>query len=222
MLTMLKAVTHQTVFPEVHHIREEQIFREIHTHDVFHRILPIVDVEVLPARHFVPIEEGGLTEIPEEDVPGRTSNSQARNWVVAELVSKRTSDETPMEPRQFSAREFPGTEGDERRYVTEDEFERTETTWVHPPTVETGAKDSGQTEPLYVLPYRSIETQNEGHDVGEGNATTQKSLGGLTGGVRSCPFDECAEFEAQGRENGRGSSGQLVGHSVEAAQCNGA
>ncbi|EKG19599.1 hypothetical protein MPH_03463 [Macrophomina phaseolina MS6] len=202
------AVTHQTIYPEIHHIREERIFREVHTHDVFHRILPIVDIEVLPARHFVPVEDGGLREIPEEEVPGRALNHQARNWLVAELVSRRTgNDEGSIQPRQFSAREFPGTEGDERRYTTEDGFERTETTWVHPPTIETGARDSGQSEPLYVLPSRPRETPIGSREGEEASLCSRKSLKNLARCVHDCPFDECAEFEAQAREARRGKSG---------------
>jgi hypothetical protein len=53
-LSKRTAVVHETVFPEIHHIRHEDITREIHNHHVYNRTLPIVDVQVLPARHFVP------------------------------------------------------------------------------------------------------------------------------------------------------------------------
>ena len=65
------AVVHETVHKDIHHIREERITRDIHNHDVYHRILPIVDVEVLPPRHFLPVEGGGLVEISASEVPGR-------------------------------------------------------------------------------------------------------------------------------------------------------
>ena len=70
-LLFFVAVVHETVLRDVHHIHEERITREIHNHDYFHRILPVIDVEVLPPRHFLPVEGGGLVEISTSEVPGR-------------------------------------------------------------------------------------------------------------------------------------------------------
>ncbi|KAL8692719.1 MAG: hypothetical protein Q9218_002308 [Villophora microphyllina] len=138
------AVVHETVHKDVHHLREEVITREIHTHDVYHRILPVIDVEVLPPRHFLPVEGGGLVEISGKEVPGR-----GKNWVIAETASKIPSDQTaPSQQRIFSARQFPGREGDAVRYRTSEGHERTEETWVHPPELETGGRDTGQTWPM--------------------------------------------------------------------------
>ncbi|KAI4205431.1 MAG: hypothetical protein LQ350_000474 [Teloschistes chrysophthalmus] len=138
------AVVHETVVQDVHHIREELITKEIHTHDVYHRILPVIDVEVLPPRHFLPVEGGGLVEISGKEVPGR-----GKNWVIAETASKIPSDQpAPSQQRIFSARQFPGTEGDAVRYRTREGHEKTEETWVHPPTLETGGRDTGQTWPM--------------------------------------------------------------------------
>lgn len=138
------AVVHETVHQEVHHIREEVITRDIHTHDVYHRILPVIDVEVLPPRHFLPVEGGGLVEISGSEVPGR-----GQNWVIAETASKIPSDQrAPQATNRFSARDFVGHEGDSTRYVTPEGFERTEETWVHPPELETGGRDTGQTWPM--------------------------------------------------------------------------
>ena len=135
---------HENVQQQVHHIREEVITREIHDHDVYHRVLPVVDVEVLPPRHFLPVEGGGLVEISASEVPGR-----GKNWVIAETASKIPSDQpAPPVQSRFTAREFRGTEGDARRYVTPEGVERTEQTWVHPPELETGGRDSGQTWPM--------------------------------------------------------------------------
>ncbi|MCJ1367295.1 hypothetical protein MMC16_006427 [Acarospora aff. strigata] len=139
------AVVHETVHQKVHEVREEVITREVHTHDVFHRIQPVIDVEVLPARHFLPAEGGGLVEISADEVPGRRNN-----WVIAETASKIPSDE-PALPKitRFSAREFPGNEGDAKRYITPKGIERTEETWVHPPELETGGMLTGQTWPMH-------------------------------------------------------------------------
>lgn len=140
------AVTHEIVHNEIHHLHEEQITREIHEHDVYHRTLPIIDVEVLPARHFLPSETGGLVEVNAEDVPGRK-----KNWVIAETVSQIPSNQPAQtKRRQFTAREFTGSEGASRRYITPEGYEKTEQTWVHPPTLETGARDTGQSWPLEI------------------------------------------------------------------------
>lgn len=142
------AVTHETIYPETHHIRKEEIHREIHTHDVHHRILPVIDVQVLPARHFLTAEGGGLVEIDEDEVPGRVGKKQ--HWIIAETASQLASDETPPKgPRRFTAREFPGEEGDEKSYVAPEGHIRTESTWVHPPTVEEGGRLTGQTYPFH-------------------------------------------------------------------------
>jgi hypothetical protein len=138
------AVVHENVTKDVHHIREEVITREIHTHDVYHRILPIVDVEVLPPRHFLPVEGGGLVEVSAAEVPGR-----GHNWVIAETASKIPSDQAaPQGRRRFTARTFPGQEGDTVKYITPDGYEKTEETWVHPPELEEGARLTGQSWPM--------------------------------------------------------------------------
>lgn len=138
------AVVHETVNQEIHHIREEVITREIHNHDIYHRILPVIDVEVLPARHFLPVEGGGLVEVSADEVPSR-----GRSWVIAETASKIPSDEAaPRRRDRFSAREFVGTEGDTKEYMTPEGFMRKEETWVHPPELETGARDTGQSWPM--------------------------------------------------------------------------
>lgn len=42
-----------------------------------------------------------------------------------------------------------GDEGDTKRYVGPDGVERTEQWWVHPPTIEDGARLTGQTVPMH-------------------------------------------------------------------------
>lgn len=138
------AVVHERVHQDVHHIREEIITKEIHNHDVYHRILPIIDVEVLPPRHFLPVEGGGLVEISGKEVPGR-----GNNWVIAETASKIPSDQrAPKGTRPFTARKFLGAEGDAAKYDMPDGYQKTEQTWVHQPELETGGRDSGQTWPM--------------------------------------------------------------------------
>ena len=137
-------MVHENVTQDIHHIREEVITREVHNHDVFHRILPVVDVEVLPPRHFLPVEGGGLVEVSASEVPGR-----GQNWVIAETASKIASDQpAPRGHRRFTAREFPGAEGDTVRYLALGGYEKTEQTWVHPPELEQGARLTGQSWPM--------------------------------------------------------------------------
>lgn len=105
----------------------------------------MVDVEVLPPRHFLPVEGGGLVEIGASEVPGR-----GNNWVIAETASKIPSDQAPLRTgsRGFSARAFEGRDGDATRYRSPEGHEKTEQTWVHPPQLETGARDTGQSWPM--------------------------------------------------------------------------
>lgn len=85
-----------------------------------------------------------MVEISPSEVPGR-----AQNWVIAETASRIPSnDPAPKAATRFSAREFLGDEGDSKRYTTAEGFEKTEETWVHPPRLETGGRDTGQTWPV--------------------------------------------------------------------------
>ncbi|KAG8528016.1 uncharacterized protein KY384_006932 [Bacidia gigantensis] len=127
------AVTHETVHREMRHVREERITREVHNHEIYHRVQPIIDVEVLPTRHFLPMGNGELLEVSGDDVPGRE-----KAWVIAETASKiATDDPKPTKPPQFTARTFANGEGDDQRYITSKGYERTEQTWIHPPNYST-------------------------------------------------------------------------------------
>jgi len=67
-----KAVVHETVYPKVHHVREEIYTREIHDEHIYDRILPIIDVQVLPAKHFAPMGPNGeFVEVPAAAVAAR-------------------------------------------------------------------------------------------------------------------------------------------------------
>ena len=74
---------------------------------------------------------------------------RGNNWVIAETASKIPSDQAaPQGARKFTAREFRGREGDAVRYTAPEGHEVTEETWIHPPELETGARDTGQSWPL--------------------------------------------------------------------------
>ena len=143
------AVTHETIHTHHHHIREELITREIHNHDVHHRILPIIDVQVLPARHFVwdPANPEQEIEITEDQIPGRGGDNS--HWVIAETVSKLRAGETPHGERIFSARKFGEHEGEARQWTDRQGVQRSEQTWVHAPEVEDGARLTHQSIPFH-------------------------------------------------------------------------
>jgi len=141
------AVTHHQIVEQHREIREELLTREIHEHHNFHRKLPIIDIEVKPARHFIPVQ-GGYAEVAEEELPGRTRDKA--NWVIAELASKGLPEDSQYAgPRQFTARKFEGAEGDAKAYKAPEGHKKTEQWWVHPPTVEEGGQRSGQTYPFH-------------------------------------------------------------------------
>ncbi|CAJ2503433.1 Uu.00g108270.m01.CDS01 [Anthostomella pinea] len=151
-ITHAPAVTHETVRPQVHEIVEEQIHREIHNHDVYHQILPVYDLEVLPARHFVRDADGGLVEMSESDFPEYTGANQ--RWYIGE----RLSNETPRTGQEQSALAAAKAAG-MKKYTTPEGFERTDQTIVHPPTLAEIPTD-GLLMPIQFLHYET-ETQAE-------------------------------------------------------------
>nr|OQO13841.1 hypothetical protein B0A51_17479 [Rachicladosporium sp. CCFEE 5018] len=141
------AVTHETVHRQFEEVRQESITREIHQDHIFHRVLPIVDIEVKPSRHFIPVE-GGYAEIAAEELPGRTGDKA--QWMIAELASKHLPASQPTSGRrQFTARKFDGGEGDLKEYTAPEGHPVTEQHWVHPPREEDGGRLTGQTYPFY-------------------------------------------------------------------------
>jgi hypothetical protein len=161
------AVTHETVRPQIRNVREEQVTRAIHNHDVFHRILPIKQVEVLPARHFRRSPSTGDLK----EIPAPKASHKQQNWQVVETSPGRSSLQ-PMGSPPYSTQALQGNDekdelseedgvtradtprsltiqqGAHKEYVGEDGIPRTETTWIHPPTIEEGAQRTGQTKPL--------------------------------------------------------------------------
>lgn len=152
------AVTHEVIKEERQEVFQKVITRETHDYHIYHRILPIIDIEVLPARHFVPIQEG-YVEIAEEELPGRTRDKV--NWAIAEMVSKRTPAESREATiaRTFSARKFAGTEGDEKEYIGPEGHPVKEKWWVHPPTVADDSYRVGQSYPFH---FGSADARDNG------------------------------------------------------------
>lgn len=67
---------HEHVRPRVHEVREERIERHIHNYDIYPRIQPIYELEILPARHFLEDAEGHRVEVAEADLPCCTGDNQ--------------------------------------------------------------------------------------------------------------------------------------------------
>ncbi|CAK4030454.1 Hypothetical predicted protein [Lecanosticta acicola] len=153
------AVTHEVRQVDTHEIVQEAITREIHNHHIYHRVLPVIDVEILPARHFVPTADGGYREISEAEIP-HGSNPDRLQQIIQEAVNNSMPKyDGPSGRRAFTARKFEGTEGDYREHTTPDGAKHTEQWWVHPPTLETGGQESGQTAPFY---FDSEDPEDDG------------------------------------------------------------
>ncbi len=120
---------------------QEKIQREIHTYEIFHRIQPVIDIEVLPPRHFIPVEGGGLREVSADDLPGQTGH-----WGIVETVTK----DPPVRQRPVPPAPAIPVIVSQRTYMTEEGVRRTETTWKHPPTLATGAMETGQSWPMQI------------------------------------------------------------------------
>ncbi|PVH77233.1 hypothetical protein DL98DRAFT_656900 [Cadophora sp. DSE1049] len=114
----LPAVTHEHVTPVRHEIREERIIREIHTHEVRHHILPVLETEFLPTKHYVQSPDGNtLVEIPESQVPKhKITGSMNRTWSLSKRPyssRSRTSSLTqypvhpPTNPDEYESAEAP-------------------------------------------------------------------------------------------------------------------
>lgn len=76
----------EVVQPVVHHIRQELISRDIHRPEVYRRILPIRDVQVRPARHFVlsPANDS-LIEIDKPPAHSPSSHPRLHHLVTSRL-----------------------------------------------------------------------------------------------------------------------------------------
>jgi hypothetical protein len=143
---------------------------------VFHRIQPIIDVEVLPPRHFVPNASGsGLIEIPASAVPGRQGY---RNIVDTNLGESYTTENGTTSEGDNSATGDKHAAGQAiktsgRSYVTKEGVTRMEDVLRHPPTLETGAFETGQTLPLNINRMASEQ---------EKESTPRQPLGSNDGG----------------------------------------
>ncbi|KAK4457338.1 hypothetical protein QBC42DRAFT_291672 [Cladorrhinum samala] len=129
------AVTHEVVKPKVHEIMHEQIERDVHEHHVVQKIQPVVDVEVLPAKHYVPGPDGRLVEVAEQNLPGCTGENS--NWHIGSGPSTSGCSVVPGDERKTSAttQEYQSAELEEGSVPVKRSggIERTEDTITPPP-----------------------------------------------------------------------------------------
>ena len=130
------AVVQETIKQPVHEVQHRLYERDIHEHEIHHRILPVKEVEVLPARHFVEDAQGRRHEVPAHRVPGRASEHMDR-LLQQSLKLDLPDDRRGAEGRKtFTARAFPGREGDYSESVNSEGTVSSEQWWVHPPVAE--------------------------------------------------------------------------------------
>lgn len=113
-------------------MREEQITREIHSHDVYIRELPVVDVELLPVRHFMSTDKGDV-EIASNEVQEvmRPSEDWLRSQAMSQLLHKDHMETT----EEWAVQQFDSLSGEAVRNDTSDMSKHFEGTTVHLPTV---------------------------------------------------------------------------------------
>ncbi|KAI9745620.1 MAG: hypothetical protein M1818_001154 [Claussenomyces sp. TS43310] len=186
------AVVHETVIPTILHETQQLLTREVHTHDVFHRILPVVDVEVLPTKHFIPDPQkpGSLIEIPAAAVPGRQTNWQLQvNPSIRDPAA--SSVPTVLPQHHYAHAEKDPVLSSKRTYQTAAGHEKTEYVWRHSPELDTSAYHAGETKdlPMNCVDTRgggSRSTRPDGNDPGTIEDDTRR---GATG-AESPLFDE--------------------------------
>lgn len=130
------AVYHDTIRPEIHHVRHEHTQRDIHNHEVHHRVLPIKEVQVLAAKHYAPVgSRGELVEIDESQVPHLADRD--RRFPVND--SGHVVSMGPIgDHERFTTKDLSSGEGEHKEYVNQRGVPTTETTWIHQPTLDMG------------------------------------------------------------------------------------
>jgi len=118
----------------------------------------------LPTKHYVPAPNGnGLIEIPESELPGRQTRWAVKpvddNLVASTSVPSGANTKTTAKyPEYFSGRD-PLVQ-DKQKSLTDDGIIRDETVSRHPPQLENGGQETGQTVPLTINHYDDDETDD--------------------------------------------------------------
>lgn len=138
--------------------------------------MPVIDVQVLPPKHLVRVEEGVYKEVPATQLPGRPES----HFVIAETVSKfpgETVDREAMGQRRFTARAFGPEEGEHREYVSVAGVPTTESTWIHPPRLAQAGRVAGETAAFPMDERAEAAAYGAGYVDGQGHVV----VGGMPG-----------------------------------------
>ncbi|CAK1356467.1 unnamed protein product [Cercospora beticola] len=194
--TQAPAVTNETIIVNTHEHITEAITREIHTHDIYHRVLPIIDVEVLPPRHFIESSSGRRHEISADEAPGGKEMSLDLQRVMQEAVNREVERKctlahgnkdqwyTQHGRRKFTAVDYDpkNTEGDLREAVAEDGTEYSERTWVHWPVLEEDVAGTrafhfdGEGRAGFVEEVRGVGKRNSAEEARRASVTMRKPV----------------------------------------------
>ena len=132
---------HETIKPHEHEVVQYELHREIHNYSYYHRVQPVMHTEVLPPRHFIPNPDGeGLLEISADELPSRTGEN--RWW---EIVQKHPPQSYEIQSRWRTEPEVIHGES----YITDQGFERRETTIIYPPTLGDMSDYEGAVQPVH-------------------------------------------------------------------------
>ncbi|KAF2745524.1 hypothetical protein M011DRAFT_460105 [Sporormia fimetaria CBS 119925] len=129
------AVTHEYIKPIEHEVHEERIYREIHNHDVYPRIQPVYETEVLPPRHFIPDpnDPDNLIEVSEDQLPEYCKNGSQTRYMTRAREHHPLA-ENPSFPTPQSRLTQPEIV-EEKSYTTADGRERKDSVILHPSTL---------------------------------------------------------------------------------------
>lgn len=141
------AVTHEIIKPHTHEIITEEIHRTIHNHSVYHYIQPVYSLEILPTRHFVlsSTDPPHLIEIPESQIPP-SSTPENQRWYIG---TRPVSPSAPTSKFFTGERRREPVVVDDKSYMTDQGFERRETTILYPPTLEDMSGYEGLVLPIH-------------------------------------------------------------------------
>lgn len=206
---------HEFVQPIVHHITEERITREIHTHDVFHRILPVIDVEILPTKHYIPDPHraGALLEIPESMVPARHGNWQISVSSQIASAGAVASNAVNLFHRAHESQE--PVLSSKKTYITKEGYPKTEYVWRHPPVLEPAAYAPGATMPMHMnclqkgevsgrtgeaIRNDDLRNEHDHRDSGVSSGLNEKDLLASLNGAAQVPSQSGLPSNGQSRE----------------------
>jgi hypothetical protein len=102
---------------------------------------PVYHLEVLPPRHWIPNPNGeGLIEINADELPSRTGDN--RRWKIVREDVQLPSEMRPKWRTEPEVIQHP-------TLISEDGFERKETTILYPPTLQDMSEYDGLVQPVH-------------------------------------------------------------------------